>query len=112
MVLSDISCDVHGSIEFLERTTTIERPVFQYDPITEREIASEITDHGVSVLGVDILPSEFPRDSSEHFGRALMDVVQEIIDVKAKQDPKVLGLDTSLLSQPLVRCLIGDSCLF
>ena len=32
MVLGDITCDAHGSVEFLERTTTIDQPFFQYDP--------------------------------------------------------------------------------
>jgi hypothetical protein len=38
MLVSDISCDVNGSIEF-QRPTSIERPFFQYDPINQGEVS-------------------------------------------------------------------------
>ena len=100
--MSDISCDVHGSVEFLERRTTIEKPFFQYDPIVEREVADEIDDRGVTVMGVDILPSEFPRESSEHFGDAVIGIVKELVNVKAHQAADVSGVMTSGLSPQLV----------
>ena len=51
LVVSDISCDLHGSIEFLERSTTIDHPFFQYDPYLQREVSGDIGDHGVTVMG-------------------------------------------------------------
>jgi hypothetical protein len=99
-------------MEFLDRTTTLEKPYFQYDPLTQQEIADVITGCGVTVLGVDILPSELPRDSSEHFGKAVQGVIKELVEVKLQQQqqqqeeedgsPK-LGIDTKLLSPSLVR---------
>jgi len=102
LVVSDISCDIHGSIEFLERTTTIEKPFFQYDPIIEREEADDIDDIGVTVMGVDILPSEFPRESSDHFGDAVLGVLNELINVKSQQAAELSGVETSALTPRLV----------
>jgi len=80
MLVADITCDVHGSIEFLERTTTIESPFLQYDPFSRKDVANEIQADGITVLGVDILPTELPRDASEQFGSRLVDVVKELVE--------------------------------
>mmetsp|Transcript_24519 Transcript_24519/g.37783 ORF Transcript_24519/g.37783 Transcript_24519/m.37783 type:complete len:1096 (+) Transcript_24519:358-3645(+) len=77
-VVADISCDVNGAVEFLERTTTIEHPYFHYDPIS-KEVAEDIRDDGVTVCGVDILPTEIARESSTHFGNALLPVLEDLI---------------------------------
>jgi alpha-aminoadipic semialdehyde synthase len=93
-------------MKLLERTTTVENPYFTYDPISEREVASEITDSGITVLGVDILPSELPRESSEHFGNSAQGVIKEFLSAKEKQDKSVKGIDISLLSTGLVSLLL------
>jgi alpha-aminoadipic semialdehyde synthase len=101
MLVSDLSCDVHGSMEFLEHTTTLERPFFQYDPLSGSIIADEITDSGLTVMGVDILPAELPRESSEHFGSAVKDIVVELARAQ-----KGTGDDSdSLISPELVSSL-------
>ena len=51
MVVSDISCDVNGSIEFLDRTCTIDKPFFQYDPLTRQEVCADIGNKGITVMG-------------------------------------------------------------
>jgi alpha-aminoadipic semialdehyde synthase len=99
MVVSDISCDVNGSIEFLERSTTIDRPCYQYDPIAGHEVSDTIQDYGVTVMGVDILPSELPLESSTHFGNAVQDLLEELVQAKTAGG----GLDISKLSPRLVR---------
>jgi alpha-aminoadipic semialdehyde synthase len=112
LLISDISCDVNGSIEFLERTCSIEKPFFQYDPIEQREVASDIGPVGVTVMGTDILPSELPRESSEHFGRAVMGVVRELVQARQKmltegQNQKQQhGVDIRLLSPGIANACI------
>jgi len=64
--VSDISCDVQGGIEILERTTTIEDPFITMD--------------GIDIMGVDILPSELPREASKHFGDYLMRFVPQLAE--------------------------------
>ena len=103
--------------KFLERTTTIENPYFTYDPIQECEIVQPShheEDHHyhhhhrngmIRVLGVDILPSEFPRDSSEHFGNAVTKVIQELRYAKSCQERSIHGIDPNYLSPGLVSLL-------
>lgn len=97
--MTDISCDVHGSIEFLERTCTIEQPFYQYDPSTGKEVT---TGDGVTVMSVDILPTELPRESSQYFGDALVGVVDYLISTKQQQEAGTSGIDTKLLPPYLV----------
>lgn len=52
-------CDTHThtrrSVEFLERSTSIDRPYFDYDPT--QGVRDQIQRSGVTMMGVDILPS-------------------------------------------------------
>jgi len=80
MVVSDISCDINGSIEFLDRTCTIDKPFFTYNPLTRHEVCADISSDGITVMGTDILPAELPRESSDHFGTAVVQVLSELVD--------------------------------
>jgi alpha-aminoadipic semialdehyde synthase len=105
-VVSDISCDVHGGIEFLERSTTIDQPSFQYDPITGKEATTTTSDSGsITVMGVDILPTELPLESSTHFGNAVRDLLDEFVHAKksTKSTTNNGVLDIDKLSPRLVR---------
>jgi alanine dehydrogenase len=72
--IADISCDVGGPIDSTIRSTTISDPFFGYDPETATECpvgrAGSIT-----VMAVDNLPCELPRDASLTFGRDLLEKV-------------------------------------
>lgn len=96
---------MNGSIECLERTTTIEEPFFNYDPLTGTEVSPGIGTSGVTVLGVDILPSELPRESSTHFGKAVSHVIEQILIAKDKATDK--GVNVSRLPPGLVS---NDCC--
>jgi alpha-aminoadipic semialdehyde synthase len=112
MVVSDISCDIQGSIEFLERSTSIDKPCYQYDPIVGHESTDSIGVFGVTVFGVDILPSELPVESSRHFGTALEQVLPQFVNARhstgKKQDgtDQVSTIDPSKLSLAVSRALI------
>ena len=77
--VGDISCDVNGSIEFLEHTTTIDKPFFSWDPFTNKEL-DEFTKDSVAIMGVDILPTELSVESSNHFGEALLPLLKQLIE--------------------------------
>jgi alpha-aminoadipic semialdehyde synthase len=105
---------VNGSIEFLERTCTIEKPFFQYDPIQQREVASDIGPVGVTVMGTDILPSELPRESSEHFGQAVLGVVRELVQARkmslvGEDGHQQHGVDVRLLSPGIANACITSA---
>ena len=73
-VIADISCDIDGPIVSTIRPSTIENPIYGYDPIKHCEI-DYMRENAVVVMAVDNLPCELPRDSSEAFGDMFIEYV-------------------------------------
>ena len=73
-VVADLSCDIGGPIDSTLRASTIADPLFGYDPATGAECPVG-TPGSITVMSVDNLPCELPRDASKSFGRDLMDRV-------------------------------------
>jgi len=73
-VVADISCDIDGPVASTIRPSTIAEPFYGYDPITEQETG--FTDpNAITVMAVDNLPCELPRDASQGFGRMFVENV-------------------------------------
>ncbi|ESW26524.1 hypothetical protein PHAVU_003G126300 [Phaseolus vulgaris] len=72
--IADITCDIGGSLEFVNHTTSIDSPFFRYDPITN-SYHDDMDGDGVICLAVDILPTEFAKEASQHFGNILSQFV-------------------------------------
>ena len=70
-VIADVSCDIGKPIPSTLRAATIAEPFYGYDPETGRE-GDPFDPENVTVMAVDNLPGELPRDSSEDFGNMLM----------------------------------------
>ncbi|SHF83643.1 Alanine dehydrogenase [Mariniphaga anaerophila] len=71
-VISDITCDIEGSIPTTKRASTVADPFYDYNPHTgamERPFSS---DEHITVQAVDNLPNELPKDASLDFGRNLI----------------------------------------
>lgn len=83
-VVADISCDVNGPVASTLRASTIEDPVYGYDPQTGRE-TDFMNPGAIAVMAVDNLPCELPRDSSEYFGNVL---VKNVLPCLLEQDPE------------------------
>jgi saccharopine dehydrogenase (NAD+, L-lysine forming) len=77
-VIGDISADVNGAIEFTEKNTPPDNPVFVYNPITDT-IKDGYEGDGVVVMAVDNLPCELPKESSESFSETLLRFIPEIL---------------------------------
>jgi len=95
-LVADISCDVGGSVEFLEKSTLVEKPFYLYTP--EGECRDSLDGNGVVMMGVDILPSELPREASTHFGDLLVNLVRPLLASEASTDLKDLVLPPALHS--------------
>ena len=96
MLISDISCDIQGSVECLLHSTSIDKPSFIYDPISGQEIEHG---RGITIMGVDILPTELPVESSEHFGDAIVKIIPEM--AQSRDSAGTISIDqlsTSLVS--------------
>lgn len=83
-VIADITCDVNGSVPATIRDTSIEHPVFGYNPVTEKEDAP-YQPQVIDVMAVSNLPNELPRESSAEFGNKLIEYVMEEL-LKPKSD--------------------------
>ncbi|WP_370090082.1 NAD(P)-dependent oxidoreductase [Ekhidna sp.] len=74
-VIADITCDIEGSIPSTKKPSTIDDPIYDYNP-TDDEVEQALTDEGnITVMAVDNLPCELPRDASESFGNELVNNV-------------------------------------
>ncbi|MGS2740217.1 NAD(P)-dependent oxidoreductase [Sinomicrobium sp. M5D2P17] len=73
-VVADISCDIDGPVASTVRASTIEDPVYGYDPQTGSETDFR-QETAIAVMAVDNLPCELPKDASEGFGDMFMEYV-------------------------------------
>ena len=73
-LVADISCDVDGPVASTLRASTIADPFYGYDPRTEKEVAFSAQD-AITVMAVDNLPCELPKDASEGFGTLFLEHV-------------------------------------
>lgn len=73
-LVADISCDVDGPVASTLRASTIADPFYGYDPKTETEVAFNAKG-AITVMAVDNLPCELPKDASEGFGDMFLEHV-------------------------------------
>ena len=66
-LVADISCDIDGPVASTLRATTIADPFYGYNPINETEVLFT-SPNTITVMSVDNLPCELPKDASEGFG--------------------------------------------
>ncbi len=85
-VIADITCDIEGSIPSTKKPSTIEDPVYDYNP-SDNQVENPFTDEGnITVMAVDNLPCELPRDASESFGNELVhNVLPELLGDDARE---------------------------
>ena len=68
-VVADVSCDIDGPVATTIKPSTIEDPIYGYDPSSESETDFK-NPNAIAVMAVDNLPCELPRDASNGFGEA------------------------------------------
>ena len=73
-VIADVTCDLNGSIPSTTQVSTIEDKFYGYDPMTE-QIIEPFAKEAITVMAIDNLPCELPRDSSDGFGKHLIERV-------------------------------------
>jgi len=71
-VIADISCDIGGPIPSTHRATTISDPFYSYNPHLGIEEPAFSRPTNITVMSIDNLPGELPRDASQDFGRMLI----------------------------------------
>ena len=73
-LVADISCDIDGPVASTLRASTIAEPFYGYNPQTEKEVAFN-DENAITVMAVDNLPCELPKDASEGFAEMFLEHV-------------------------------------
>ncbi len=85
-VISDITCDVGGSIEATVKTTPSGRgSAYVFEPLSG-EVKDDIAGVGPVMVAIDTLPSELPKEASASFGDALMPFVPTLAEADYSVD--------------------------
>ncbi len=72
-IIVDISCDIKGPIPSTIRISSISEPFYDFNPALGVEAPPfSHLDH-ITVMAVDNLPNELPREASNSFGRVLIE---------------------------------------
>ena len=74
-MIGDVTCDIKGSIKSTVRPATHADPYYDYNPLTEQEEPAFSSPDNISVMAVDTCPNALAMDTSEYFGRMLMENV-------------------------------------
>lgn len=69
-VIADVSCDLILPIASTLRASKIHDPVYGYNPYSGKE-GEPYDENNITVMAIDNLPGELPRDSSEDFSEIL-----------------------------------------
>jgi alanine dehydrogenase len=88
-VVADVSCDIDGPVACTLRPSTVAEPVYRYDPQSESECAYD-DEMGVTVMAVDNLPCELPRDASRGFGEEMLEHVLPLL-IEGDRDGVIEG---------------------
>ena len=81
--VADISCDIDGPVASTVVPSTIANPIYGYNPLTE-SIDDYTKPNVITVMAVDNLPCELPKDASEDFGA---EMIKHILPCLLSDDP-------------------------
>ena len=89
--MADLTCDVGGAVEALVRSSTIDAPYYVYDVEARAEGTDGLDGNGLLMMGVDILPSELPKEASQHFGELLLPFIAPLTTCGAPLPAELAG---------------------
>jgi alpha-aminoadipic semialdehyde synthase len=99
-VIGDISCDLLGGIEITNDVTDPANPCYTYFPEADK-YEDGIKKNGITVMAIDNLPCEFPKEASAEFSHILKNYVYEIYHADFEKN-----FDELELSYPIKKALI------
>jgi saccharopine dehydrogenase (NAD+, L-lysine-forming) len=71
-MIGDVTCDFNGSIPCTIKPSTIYDPAYDYNPFSEDIEAPFSDEKNITVMAIENLPGELPRDASSYFGDMLL----------------------------------------
>lgn len=99
-IIGDISCDLYGGIEITNKATDPANPCYTYFA-KEDKYKEGIHKDGITVMAIDNLPCEFPKEASSEFSHVLKNYVYEIYHADFEKN-----FDELELSYPIKKALI------
>ena len=95
-VIGDISCDIDGPIPSTRKASTIEHPLYDYNPSDHRVEAPLSDEANITVMAIDNLPGELPRDASLDFGE---DFIQKVLPALLESDDQQILTRATITSK-------------
>ena len=92
-MIADVSCDLMptSSLPSTIKTTTIEDPFFGFDVFHNAESNNSFSGNAVTVMAIDNLPNELPRDASEYFGEQfIINILPELQAILRGESSKII----------------------
>ena len=74
-LIADITCDINGSIPSTQKACTIADPFYDFNPVKNKIMDPFSNEDNVTVMAIDNLPNELPREASKDFGNQLINNV-------------------------------------
>jgi len=84
-VIGDITCDINGSVEITRESTMPDKACYTYYAEND-SFSNGIKESGITVMAIDNLPCEFPREASSEFSRELKNFVDGIVTANFEED--------------------------
>jgi hypothetical protein len=70
--IGDVTCDIQGSLKSTLRSSTHDKPFYDYNPQTGKEEPAFSQESNISIMAVDTCPNALALDTSAYFGDMLM----------------------------------------
>ncbi len=84
-VIGDVSCDPEGGVEVTLKATYPDNPCYVYHPQTGT-VTDGFEGEGLTIMAVEILPTELALDSSQVFSHALCEFLPCVLDADFSKD--------------------------
>ena len=84
-IIGDIACDINGSVEITKESTMPDKACYTYNA-EDDSFVDGIQDTGITVMAIDNLPCEFPREASNEFSKELKNFVHGIVTADFNAD--------------------------
>jgi len=96
-VISDISADSNGSLEFVVDCTSMEEPFEVVDG--KGSSSRDPKSPGVVVTSIDYLPALLPREASDHFGNCLLPFIDDLLNLASGQGDVCPAIRNAVICQ-------------
>ena len=91
--IADVSCDMmpFSSIPATIKSSTISEPFYGFDPFKNVEADNPFAGNAITMMTIDNLPNELPRDASSYFGdQFIINILPELQAILRGEKSKIL----------------------